>query len=93
MRHNQELLVGSTTTLDFTLRVSSVKQTVEVQGVAPDVETTENAVSDVLHTQQLDDLPILGRNFSEMASLTPGVGPPAKFPSASPWAARLPASR
>ena len=73
VRHNQELLVGTTTTLDFALRVSSVKQTVEVQGVSPDVQTTEDTVSDVLHTQQLDDLPILSRNFSEMASLTPGV--------------------
>ncbi|MGH9739764.1 MAG: TonB-dependent receptor [Candidatus Acidiferrales bacterium] len=73
VRHHQELLVGTTVTLDFTLRVSSVAQTVEVQAVAPDVDATSTQVSAVLHTQQLDDLPILSRNFSEMASLTPGV--------------------
>jgi hypothetical protein len=73
VRSNQELLVGTTVTLDFMLKVSSVAQTVEVQGVVPDVEATESTVSAILHTEQLDDLPILSRNFSEMASLTPGV--------------------
>lgn len=73
VRRNQEILVGTTATLDFTLKVSTVVQTVEVQGVSPDIQTTENTVQDVLHTQQLDDLPILSRNFSEMAALTPGV--------------------
>lgn len=73
VRSHQELLVGTTVTIDFALKISSVAQTVTVEAVAPDIDATSTQVSAVLHTQQLDDLPILSRNFSEMASLTPGV--------------------
>lgn len=73
VRNHQELLVGTAVTMDFKLQVSSVAQTVTVEATAPDIDATSAQVSAVLHTQQLDDLPILSRNFSEMASLTPGV--------------------
>jgi hypothetical protein len=73
IRRNQEFLVGTTVTLDFTLSVSTVTQTVEVQGVTPDVEPTQSTVDSVLRPTQLDDLPIQSRNFSQLAALTPGV--------------------
>ena len=73
VRRNQQVLVGTTPEFDFTLQVSSVTQTVEVQSTSPEVEPTQNDVASVLQTQQLDDLPILDRNFAEMAALTPGT--------------------
>jgi outer membrane receptor protein involved in Fe transport len=73
VRRNQQVLVGTTPTFDFTLQVSSVTQTVEVQATQPELEPTQSTVTSILKTEQLDDLPILSRNFSELASLTPGV--------------------
>jgi hypothetical protein len=72
-RNNQELLVGTTITMDFPLHVSTVQETVEVEAVAPELQATQNTLSTVLETHQLDNLPILDRNFAEMAALVPGV--------------------
>jgi hypothetical protein len=72
-RHNQELLVGTTITMDFPLHVSTVQETVEVEAVEPELQATQNTLSTVLEPKQLDNLPILDRNFAEMAALVPGV--------------------
>jgi hypothetical protein len=73
LRHNQELLVGTTITLDFSLPVTSVSQTVEVQAEGPVQQTTQNTVQQIMQTKQLDNLPLVTRSFSDLAALTPGV--------------------
>ncbi len=73
VRHNQELLVGTTITLDFSLTISATTQTVEVQADGPLQQTTQNTIQHILQTKELDNLPLVSRSFSDLAALTPGV--------------------
>lgn len=67
------LTVGQVATIDIDLKVSSVGERVEVTGEAPLVEPTRTEVSQVIDTQQIQNLPIKGRLFTDFALLTPGV--------------------
>ena len=68
-----EFLVGTTVTLDFKMQVSAVEQSVEVTASTPEIESTQNTVSRILESKELDDLPVLNRSFANLAILTPGV--------------------
>jgi hypothetical protein len=69
----QELLVGTTDTIDFALPLSNVSQTITVTTATPLVDTTQNVLSTVIQTSQLDTLPIINRSFASLAQLSPGV--------------------
>lgn len=73
VRRHQELLVGTTVTMDFTMTVSSVSQTVDVSSDAPLLEPTQTQVQRILETKELDSLPVLNRQFAQLAVLAPGV--------------------
>ena len=68
-----EFLVGTTVTLDFKMQVSAVEQSVEVTASTPEIESTQNTVSRILESKELDDLPVINRSFANLAILTPGV--------------------
>jgi outer membrane receptor protein involved in Fe transport len=72
-RTGMELTVGQTATLNVTLKVAAVREEVEVSTEAPAVETTRSEVSQVIDTQQITDLPISGRLFTDFALLAPSV--------------------
>lgn len=72
---NQTLVTGSTLTLNFTLNIGSSTQEVEVTSAAPLVELTESSVSDTLQTSEVQNLPILNRNFSGLVALVPSARP------------------
>lgn len=72
-RRHQELLVGTTVTMDFSLTVSSVSQTIDVTSDTPLLEPTQNTVQRILQTRELDSLPVLNRQFAQLAVLAPGV--------------------
>ena len=67
------LTVGQTATIDVTLTVASVKETVIVTTEAPVIEPTRTEISQVIDTQQIADLPTNSRRFTDFALLTPGV--------------------
>jgi hypothetical protein len=67
------VLVGNTATLNVRLHVGREKEVVEVQGSALQVNTEQPTVQGVLNLQQIDNLPVSGRNFLELAQLEPGV--------------------
>jgi hypothetical protein len=73
IRRQQELHVGTTITLDFTLSVGALSETIEVKGDAPILETTKNTLSRIVQPQELDNLPVISRSFSDLAALAPGV--------------------
>jgi Carboxypeptidase regulatory-like domain len=74
VRQKQEFLLGTTVTLDFTLPVAEVNQTVEVSAQNPlQIETTQSTVSRILEPKELDSLPVLNRQFAALATMTPGV--------------------
>ena len=57
----------------FQLKPGSVSTTVEVTGAAPLIDTSDAAIGSTIEGKQVTDLPLNGRNFSELALLTPGV--------------------
>jgi len=69
------LEVGQSLVLDFQLSLASVSQQVTVTGSAPEVqvERTDAAISQVIHTEQVSELPLNGRDFAQLAWLGTGT--------------------
>ena len=65
--------VGVTTAGSVKLQVGQANQVVEVQASDIQVNTEQATVQGVLTAQQIDNLPINGRNFLDLAQLEPGV--------------------
>jgi hypothetical protein len=59
--------------LDFELGVGAVTEQVTVTGSAPLLQTQSADIGHVVDERQIQDLPLLGRRYSELAYLTPGV--------------------
>lgn len=59
--------------VDFTLQVGSVNETVEVHAATPVVDTESSALGDVIGAEQITDLPLNGRDYTQLATLTTGV--------------------
>ncbi|HXJ89885.1 MAG TPA: carboxypeptidase regulatory-like domain-containing protein [Candidatus Binatia bacterium] len=72
-RSTVTVLVGNTITLNVTLQIGEDKEVVEVQGSPAQVNSEQATVQGVLTEQQIENLPINGRDFLELAQLEPGV--------------------
>ena len=59
--------------LDFKLTPASVQSTVEVNATAVAIQTSDATLGQVITSQQVADLPLNGRDFVQLATLTPGV--------------------
>jgi hypothetical protein len=64
--------VGQTVTLNPTMKLASVTETVTVTGTAT-VDTRRTEASTTLNENAIGTTPILGRKFEDLLSLTPGV--------------------
>jgi hypothetical protein len=69
------LAVGGITSLDLTLQVGQISEVVEVRHEEPLVETTRAELSRVVTEQEIESLPIIGRNFVDFVKLSTGVAP------------------
>jgi outer membrane receptor protein involved in Fe transport len=58
---------------NFRLQVGSVSESVTVEGTAPLLDTQDATVSTLVDRQFVENLPINGRSFQTLISLTPGV--------------------
>src|SRR5271154_2013576 len=67
------LQVEESRELNFTLAPSTVSSTVEVSASAVTVETSNPSLGQVINAQQAAQLPLNGRDFVQLASLTPGA--------------------
>jgi hypothetical protein len=67
--------VGQEITIDAALDVAGVAETVTVREAAPLVEPTKSAIDMVVTREQIDSLPLPGRQASSLALLSPGVVP------------------
>jgi hypothetical protein len=70
---NAPVQVGVTTAGNAKLVLGQSNEVVEVTGSAVTVNTEQGTVQGVLTTQQIENLPINGRNFLDLAQLEPGV--------------------
>jgi hypothetical protein len=59
--------------LDFSLQPASVSTSVEVNATEVAVETTNPTLGQVITSEQVAELPLNGRNFVQLATLTPGT--------------------
>lgn len=67
------LTLGQTLVTAITLKVAKVEQTVTVNEEAPLVETARAEESTLVNTRSVENLPLNGRRFLDLAFLTPGV--------------------
>src|SRR5215510_6820863 len=68
-----ELTIDKTSTVDFSLEPGSVKEEVSVTAEAPLIEPTRTSTDSVIGQQQIQNLPVNGRQFIDFALLAPGV--------------------
>lgn len=68
-----KLQVDEQRELDFTLALSTVSSSVEVMANAVAVETASPALGQVITSQEVAQLPLNGRDFVQLATLTPGT--------------------
>ena len=73
VRNAVELQVQQTIRLDFSLELGSVEVAVEVTGSAPMINATDATVGTVIENKQILELPLNGRNFINLVSLSPNV--------------------
>ena len=59
--------------INFTLPLGAISETVTIQGGAPLVNTESGSVSTVIDRQFVENLPMNGRSFNTLLQLTPGV--------------------
>jgi hypothetical protein len=72
-RRRVTLTVGQTLDVPLRLQLEGAAETVDVASEAPLVETARTQVSETVLPQEIDGLPINGRNYLDLAALTPGV--------------------
>ena len=73
VRPGVELHVSDVISLNFSLQVGLVTQTLTVEGGAPVVETTSSAMGGLVNRKQIQDLPLNGRNYIDLSLLQAGV--------------------
>jgi hypothetical protein len=67
------VLVGNAANGNAKLQVGQTSETIEVQASEVQVNTEQATVQGVLTSAQIDNLPVNGRNFLDLAQLEPGV--------------------
>ncbi len=64
---------GTATSGNYQLTVGQSTETVEVSASSLQLNTEQPGVSDVITKEQIDSLPVNGRNFLDLAQIEPGV--------------------
>jgi hypothetical protein len=67
------LVVNQTATYDFALKAGAVNAVIEVQANPVALETSTAELGVAVVKEQVNDLPLNGRNFTQLLNLTPGV--------------------
>jgi hypothetical protein len=86
VRNSVELQTQQTIRLDFSLGIGTLAETVQIVGNAPMLNTEDTAIGTVIDNRRIVDLPLNGRNFLQLVSLTPNVS--ASFANSGQSAAR-----
>jgi|NOAtaT_7_FD_contig_61_1114446_length_3214_multi_6_in_0_out_0_1 hypothetical protein len=72
-RGSIELTVGQTERVDLTLQVAQLTAEVTVTSTDSVVDTEESATGSTIGASAVTNLPIRGRNFTDLIQLTPGI--------------------
>ncbi len=68
-----EVTTGATTTAELKLTVGQTAEVMTVEGAAAQLAYDSNKIDGVVGRQQIENLPLNGRSFLQLASLEPGV--------------------
>jgi hypothetical protein len=72
-KSNVELLVNTPTTLDATMQIANVSETVNVEADVVKINTVDASIGNSFNQTQVRQLPLQTRNVVELLSLQPGV--------------------
>ena len=72
VQENLELTVGQAISLTLSMRVSRLEEKITITA-APTIDTVKTESSSTLNELSVRNLPILGRKFEDLLTLTPGV--------------------
>ena len=75
VREGVQVSVSETIRLTLQLRPASITETITVEGGGQLVDTTSNTLGRVVTGRELVDLPLNGRNFTQLGLLQTGVAP------------------
>jgi hypothetical protein len=67
------LTVGARYAADVTLQVGAVTQQIQVTAEVTQLQTQTNTVSQVVSNRTINEMPLNGRDFEQLMTLTPGV--------------------
>lgn len=67
--------VNQTATYDYKLTVGSTAQTTTVSAAAVQIQASTAELGTVINQSSVNDLPLNGRNFTQLLTLTPGASP------------------
>jgi hypothetical protein len=73
VRSDVEVTVGEPVSADLTLAVGAATTRVEVTAVAPLLKTESGNLGQVINTNEIENMPLNGRSFTELAQLAPGT--------------------
>jgi hypothetical protein len=69
------LAVNQTASIDIALKVGAQSEVVTISAETEQLDVSTADLGTVIATKQVNDLPLNGRNFTQLLSLTPGVAP------------------
>ncbi len=73
LRKDTVVNVARTTGLDFRMTVAAQSEEISVVADAPLIDTRDSGVGEVITSAQIENLPLNGRQFGNLAALVPGV--------------------
>ncbi len=68
-----ELTVNEVARIDMKMQVGGVAEAITVVAAAPVIEKTTSFIGSVIEEELVENLPLNGRNFTQLATLSPGV--------------------
>jgi hypothetical protein len=73
VREGLILTVGQHAVVNISMQVGQIGEKIVVTGATPLVETTRSGLSALVEERQIRDLPLNGRDFSQLTLLQPGI--------------------
>jgi hypothetical protein len=67
------LTVNQTARIDFKMQLGGVSESLVVTAAAPLIDKSTSEISTLIDQKQIENLPLNGRNFTQLATLAPGV--------------------
>ena len=73
VERDAEVQAGSPTTVNIALQVGASSEVINVEAATAEINYESHAITGVIEHQSIENLPLNGRSFLQLASLEPGV--------------------